>query len=425
MPYRCSSARSRSPRARSSKTIHATSRGPLRISRPASVATLALLGAGLAACGNDPVRSDAPDVNFDRNALLAHLANNVLLPIQADVDAKAAPLPAAIEAYCDALDAGSVGTTREAALAVWADTVDAWQKADALLVGPAAMDNRVLRDRIYAWPALAPCDVDRDVVTHWNTPASYDLSTKLGRQRSLTTIEFLLFSTDTQHNCAVEPPGWSALAADLPRARCRLAHTLAVDVAAAASELHAAWRPDGGDYAGELARAGMGSSLPSAHEAVNLLSDALFYVDRMIKDMKLGEAAGIVVTNACGTMGEPCLREVELRYSDRATFAIRANLVATREAFTGTTATADGPAFDDFLVAVGHADVANRMVGDLDNAIAKANALPDSFLDALANDYAAVVDMHAAVRALTDDLKSQFLTVLALDIPDDVASDND
>jgi len=48
-----------------------------------------------------------------------------------------------------------------------------------------------------------------------------------------------------------------------------------------------------------------------------------------------------------------------------------------------------------------------------------------SFLAALANDYAAVVDMHAAVKLFTNDLKSQFLTVLALDIPDDVASDND
>ena len=56
---------------------------------------------------------------------------------------------------------------------------------------------------------------------------------------------------------------------------------------------------------------------------------------------------------------------------------------------------------------------------------AKANALPDSFLGALANNYAAVTDTHVAVKTFTNDLKRQFLTVLALDIPDDVASDND
>ena len=65
------------------------------------------------------------------------------------------------------------------------------------------------------------------------------------------------------------------------------------------------------------------------------------------------------------------------------------------------------------------------MVADLDGAVAAANALPDSFLGALGSDYDSIVATHAAVKLFTNDLKSQFLTVLALDIPDDVASDND
>lgn len=381
----------------------------------------------MTACsGGGTTRADAFDTTFDRNALLANLATNVLLPIQANVEAKAAPLPAALATYCAALDSGTVGGSLDAARAVWRDAVDAWERADALRVGPAEMTNGALRDRIYAWPSLAPCDIDRDVVAHWNDPASYDLSTKLGRQRSLTTIELLLFPPNNDHNCAVEPTGWTALGADLPRARCRLAHTLAVDVAAAAAELHTAWRADGGDYAGQLARAGTSESLlPGAHEAVNLVSNSFFYVDRIVKDMKLGEAAGIVLGNVCGTINEPCIREVELRYADRATFAIRVNLATLREGITGTTATSDGPGFDDFLDGVGHPDLATSMTADLDAAIAKAATLRDSFLDALANDYATVVDTHTAVKQFTNDLKSQFLTVLALDIPDDVASDND
>jgi uncharacterized protein len=389
---------------------------------PLLVSALALM----ACSGGGTGRADAFDTTFDRNALLANLATNVLLPIQANVEAKAALLPAALDTYCDALDAGSVGGTLDAARGVWRDAVDAWERADELRVGPAEMSNGALRDRIYAWPSLAPCDIDRDVVAHWNDPASYDLSTKLGRQRSLTTIELLLYPPNSDHNCAVEPTGWTALGADLPRARCRLAHTLAVDVAAATAELHTAWRADGGDYAGQLARAGTSeSSLPSAHEAVNLVTNSFFYVDRIVKDMKLGEAAGIVLGNVCGTINEPCIREVELRYADRATFAIRINLATLREGITGTTATSDGPGFDDFLDGVGHPELAAGMTADLDAAIAKAAALHDSFLDALANDYATVVATHTAVKQFTNHLKSQFLTVLALDIPDDVASDND
>lgn len=399
------------------------------------LARLALAGLVFGACGNGGgVKVDAPDVDFDRNALLANLATNILLPIQADVATTAAAVPAAIAAYCDALDAGDGGTittTRGAADAAWGAAVDTWERAEALLIGPAAMDAGTLGDRIYAWPALAPCEIDRDVITHWNTPSSYDISTKLNRQRSLTAIEYLLYQTGAAHNCAIEPAGWSALAADLPRARCRLAATLASDVSVAAAVLNTAWIPSGGDYAGELARAGQGSSIATAHEAVNLVSNSFFFVDRMVKDMKLGEAAGITMSNSCGTMNMPCLIEVELRFADRATQAIRANLAALREGFTGSrpasggvTAT-DGPGFDDFLVEVGHPELAETMITTLDAAIAKANALPESFLSALANEYSAVVDTHAAVKLFTNDLKSQFLTVLALDIPDEVASDND
>ena len=81
--------------------------------------------------------------------------------------------------------------------------------------------------------------------------------------------------------------------------------------------------------------------------AVNLISNSFFYVDRIVKDMKLGEAAGITLANVCGTVNEPCLREVELRYADHASFAIRANLVALRQGVSGTTPSSDGPGFDD------------------------------------------------------------------------------
>jgi predicted lipoprotein len=380
----------------------------------------------VAACGGQAAKPDAaPTDSFDRSMLLDHLANQVLLPLQTRFATVAARLPPAIAASCDALDRGLPDATLEAARAAWGETVDAWQAADALLVGPAAMDNRAIRDRIYGWPLLSSCGLDRDTASSFADPASYDASTRLVNVRSLAAIEYLLYSTQAAHTCATTPAGWDALGAALPRARCRLALALAADVATSAAALATAWRPDGGNYVAVLARAGQsGSSITTAQEGVNRVSDAMFYVDRMVKDMKLAEAAGIAV-NACGTVDAPCEREVELRYADRATWAIRINLGALREAFTGVTPAASGPGFDDFLAAVGHPEVAERMLGKLDAAIAAASALPDSFLAALATDYAKVVATHRAINVFTDDLKSQFLTLLALEIPDDVATDND
>lgn len=387
---------------------------------------LLLVGA-LAACGgggSSPPK-DAVEDGFDRNAMLENLSRNVLLPMQSAFKEQASALPGAITTYCNALDAGTPGTTLDAARAAFGKAIDTWEIADALLVGPAAMDGQTLRGRIYGWPNTSPCEVDKDVAGRWANPSSYDVSTEFVSSRSLTAIEYLLYPATDMHNCLGPPNGWDALGADLPRARCRLAEAIAMDVAAQATALETAWRADGGGYVDQLANAGKaGSSLPSAHGAVNLVSDAMFYVDRMVKDMKIAEAAGIAI-NSCNAVQMPCLREVELAYSDRSTYAIRANLTALQQVFTGDTASSTGLGFDDFLIAVGHADLATNMTTDLDGAVAAAKALPDSYLGALDTSYASVAATHAAVKLFCDDLKSQFLTVLALEIPDDVAADND
>ncbi|HUQ04050.1 MAG TPA: imelysin family protein [Kofleriaceae bacterium] len=396
------------------------SRRPRLLCAVAALASIAACGGG-GGGGGEP---DAPDVvAFDRRAMLAHLADNLWIPTYDRAATDAAAMKTAIDAHCAALDGGTDDPA--AARAAWVDAMDAWEYAEAIGVGPAESNLEAIRNRIYGWPLFAPCSVDQDVLVRWQTPASYDVTTRLDNARSLAAIEYLLFNTSATSNCPITPVGWDALGADRPRARCALAAAIAADVAATTDALAAAWRPGGGNFRDQLALAGTsGSSIETEREAVNMVSDGLFYVDKMVKDMKLGESAGIVM-NSCGTVEEPCVREVEHRFADHATPAIRVNLRALRAGFTGTTATVDGPGFDDYLTAVGAGEVATRMIVDLDEAIAAADALPDSFLGALTGSRPAVVAVHSATKDLTDDLKSQFLTVLGLDIPDDVAGDND
>jgi predicted lipoprotein len=389
---------------------------------------LVLIPLVVAACGKPASSSsDAPVPDgFDRNRMLEHLASQVLLPMQTTAATTAADLPAAIGAHCNALDAGTPGTTLDAARAAWATTVDAWQRVEAALLGPAKMNGKALATRIYAWPNVATCEIDRDTAERFANPSGYDIETKLDRRRSLSAIEYLLHPPSLDHTCAGSfDATWAGLGTDVARARCRLAEAVAIDVAAQLAVLETAWQPSGGNYVGELANAGeSGSSFSTAHEAVNVVAGALFYVDFQVKDMKLGQPAGLAV-NTCGTVGEPCVLEAELRFADRTTAAVRANLVTLREVFTGTTPTVEGPSFDAFLTEIGHADVATRMVGSIDGAITAATAMPDSFLGALTNDYDKIVATHAAVKAFTDDLKSQFLTLLGLELPNDVPADND
>jgi uncharacterized protein len=348
-----------------------------------------------AACGNDGGGSDpvdARDDGFDRAAMLARIADDVLIPAHDELVTRTAALRDATATACDA-----------AAQQAWRDTLEVWQGIDAVLVGPAAMDDRALRDRIYAWPLHATCGVDREVTAYWANPGAYDVTVELANVRSLAAIEYLLFNTSTEHTCAAPPNGWDALGADLAAARCGLAAEIAADVATAATLARSGWD----DYRADFVAGGMAGE--------NLVSDSLFFVDRMVKDMKVGEASGITI-NACGTVQEPCLREVEHPYADHAIQAIRTNLRGLADVW---------PGFAEHLRAVGAIELADRMQASLDGAIVAAGAVPDSYLGALADDRDLVVALHVAIKVFTDDLKSQFLTVLGLEIPDDIATDND
>ncbi len=109
----------------------------------------------LAACSDGSTRPDAPEPmdGFDREAMLAHLATNVLLAMQVEAAQKIALVPPAIAAYCDALATGAepaITTARDGAHGAFAAAMLAWETTEAVLVGPAAMDGAALRDLVSA-----------------------------------------------------------------------------------------------------------------------------------------------------------------------------------------------------------------------------------------------------------------------------------
>jgi predicted lipoprotein len=393
------------------------------------LAALLLLSAlsALSACGDDAVTppADGP-LGFDRRAMLAHLADDILIPTYDRFVTDTATLSTALAAHCDALAAGGdTSASLAAARGAWIAAIDTWEASEAILVGPAARIDNTIRNRIYSWPFVAPCTIDQDLIVRWRTPAMYDVTTRFDNARSLSAIESLLYNTTDTSACAVMPNEWEAQAADRPKARCALAATIAGDVAVQARALADAWKPAAGNYRDQLVLAGTAaSSIESEREAVNMVSDALFYVDRMVWDMKVREPAGIK-PNACGAIEAACVREVELRYADHATAAIRANLAALRVGFTGTGDGTDGPGFDDYMIAVGAADVAARVTGEIDAAIAAAAALPDGYIGALTDNRTEIVALSEALHTIIVDFKTQFLTVLGLDIPAEIAGDND
>jgi uncharacterized protein len=397
----------------------------------AAGSALALAGVVVvAACGDGggQPRADArPPDSFDRRAMIEDLAGGVILPTYQAFAARTGELGTAIDAWCvdgGALDAASRAPAQDA----WRAAMDEWQRAELSILGPLAMDTRTLRDLVYSWPITAVCAVDQDVAMLHADPDGYDIGSRGINRRGLDALEAILFRTSLDHACPSQaaPAGWNELdAATRAAARCAFGQVARADLARHAATLVTAWQPSGGDYLGQLVRAGeSGSAFASPQEAANVISDAMFYLDSDTKDMKLAEPAGLSDKSSCG-LGQPCPAELETPLADHGKQAILANLAGFRALMVGGRDGDDGLGFDDFLRGVDAAEVADRMMASLDAADAAVAAIPGGLNQAITAERDAVIAAHAAVKLVTDDLKTQFLTVLGLDIPDNVQTDND
>ena len=143
-------------------------------------------------------------------------------------------------------------------------------------------------------------------------------------------------------------------------------------------------------------------------------------MDRYVKDLTLGTPAG--VTPACET--ETCPEAVESRFAYVSKENLRNNMIGFKKVFLGGSANT-GVGFDDLLRNEGADALATAMVTKLDAAIAAIDAIDGTLREAVESRPAQVTAAYDAVKALNDDFKGQFVTILSLSVPQEGAGDND
>jgi hypothetical protein len=186
----------------------------------------------------------------------------------------------------------------------------------------------------------------------------------------------------------------------------------------------AAWSPEGRNFRAQFIDAGRaGSVFASEQQAFNAVSDALLYLEKEVKDWKLGWPLGLVPE--CLNAPSPCPSDVESRYARASTQHLRQNLAAFRGAFAGCGSGLVALGFDDWLEAAGAGDLARAMLEALDRAELAAGALSEPLEVALVTDIDSVRALHAAVKGVTDLLKTEFITVLDFELPMALEGDND
>lgn len=389
---------------------------------------------------SDSGQTTTPAVTeFDEAQLVANLVDNVITPTFVLFNQQAQTQTQAVANYCQA-EIQSVQESSEEAIALraqaqqaWLDTMAGWQQAEMMQMGPLLDNAGQLRNQIYSWPTFSRCGIDQDVVYNQDGVINQDqnrpyaISERTATRRGLFAIGHVLFNEQLAHHCSVANDAladWNNRT-DLARrqARCEFAVVASEDVLSSSAQLLQAWQGDSG-FANELKNTGQsGSRFSTTHEALNHISDALFYIDTIVKDKKLAEPIGIF-SNSCGASA--CPEDVESLDAKSSLDNIRNNLAAFEALIVGNLdAEQAGTGFDDFLDAEQAQATKTRLVEGIAALKATLNSIDSSLADLLIDNEQQVRDVHGQVKVLTDELKNDFINELALELPTTSAGDND
>jgi predicted lipoprotein len=405
----------------------------------------------LSGCGEEVSSSQGEGFNQTRNTntdfnqaqLITSLVDNVITPNYQSFAQLANEQINAIDQYCQQEQAAlenNISTTvaDEKLLAQdsWRLAMDNWQKIEMMQLQPLLNADGGLRNNIYSWPIRNTCGVDLDVTYFKNNEVNgqpYDISRRTASRKSMVALEYLLFNEALDHTCtgSVIPQSWNNQTEQYRKvARCEFATEVAKDVADNAQKLLTQWLGDDGvsGYAQTLKLAGIDDNeFATDHDAVNKISDAIFYLDKFTKDGKLAEPLGIFA-NECGS--QACPEVVESKYSQHSIKNIINNLQALKEFMqgqvAGDTSLIEGAiGFRDYLIDVGDQETADSIDANIITAITNAQAYETSLADTLISDEEKVLQTHTDVKNITDQLKTDFINSLALELPKTAAGDND
>ncbi len=414
-----------------------------------------ILCAGLSACGGGG-GSDSPDSDptpvvtptpttsgeFDYATMFTNLADNVIIPNYEafkDMSDTLASSQSALTSYCDAIGSDDEVSARESAQAEWQTLMVQWQKAEMHNLGPAAAEASLLRNQIYAYDTrpFDSCRTDRAVVLAEED--GFDIGTRDFNSRGLDALEYILFEDNLNHTCTDSNPQtdvWDARAElERKQARCGYAIDVAVDINEAATAIYAAWIPSDGNYRETY----IGNS--DTHELIlAATSDAMFYVEKDSKDAKVGVPLGF--NDGCTETA--CPEGVESPFASHALENLQANVESFLSLYNGV----EGLSFDD-IISDADMDVINTDFADNVTAILD---LIDTMLsggDSISEQAQAILDggdrsacensnanpdtdqtltacaLHGLLKQLNDRLRTDFVTIIGVDLPDRVRGDTD
>ena len=359
--------------------------------------------------------------------LLENVGPDVIEPALVQFQAEAAALTVALEALEAAHLAGEdVSDLHAAAQDQWVLTMGAWAKLDVMQIGPqasslSAISGGDIRDEIYSWPtSVNACVVDQITANESFLNGEF-INQTLVNGYGLDALEHLLFA-GFETNCPAQVPplsdgSWDALGEDgISLNRLQYGIVVSAHLEGQATDLLQTWSADGGNFSGHLARSTEDSPYASDQEALNAVFDALFFLEKTTKDVKLAKPLGVLDCS-----DDICPDDVEGLLSQSSLISVEANIIGFSELFHG----GESVGMDDLLVEVGHGDLSEQISADIDEALVALAAIEGPLDEAIVERYDTVETFYTELRDVTTALKGDLATVLALQIPAEATGDND
>ena len=311
----------------------------------------------------------------------------------------------------------------------WRTAMKSWQRIEPMQLGPLKPTGnpgaKSYAEDIYSWPLLGRCSIENGLV---DKIYETGVSSVLAYARGLTASEYLLFYTGDDNACGAAAPinsagKWTAIAPELHARKAGYLSAVTKDLLTRATSLRNEFAPSGGNFTSEYVTAGKGSKVYATEQmAFNAAADALFYLEYTVKDIKVGKPAGVAGCVGLAT----CPDDTESIYAGASKEHLRNNLMAARYFLFGCSDTGDGIGFDELLRGVGADATSAQLKVDLDAAVAALEAIPNEDLRVvILADPAPVRALYVAVKKVTDRLKTEFVSLLDLELPQRAEGDND
>ncbi|WP_440904292.1 imelysin family protein [Catenovulum sp. SX2] len=407
----------------------------MKLRNTISAIAIAATSLSIFGCGEKTTSEKGPEyglvAKFTEAELINHLVDNVVLPKHQTFLSAFEQQTIALNDYCAAVTANSqVADKQQVLQQAFTQSFLSWQHIEMLQLEPLATDFFALRDKINSWPSTAACGVDQEVAFYHAGEVNgqaYQLSQRLNERKGLFAQEYLLFKSTTEHSCRVESGalvGWNDLAEQTQLERqCNYLQAVHTELEANLTTWQNAWQQGDSAYVNQLKNG-------DAKAAINALGQALFYLDYQLKDVKLGCPLS-VGPSSCPTTANEDL--IEARYAKLSKAAIGNNLATFYQLFTGATDSLaadneDALGFDDFLDAVGDKETSDTIIKAITDAQATLASINSDFATAITTqneDYNRYLTLHTQIKVATDQLKTHFITSLAVDLPETSAGDND